>query len=258
MKDFYEWNKTLEKELETEMEKFQKCPTEKSLHNVKSIVETMAGMQELEAADAMRDYFEDEHGYDSRTGDFRQRLESNPYYGVYNYGGGGKRGIYPPNTRDYRRDINRDYDRGYDRDGYEYGDRDMRRDRDYSKDYRYMSGYYNHGDIESMKVKKLEDKDYEKWYEEMENSDGSTGGMWTEEETTAVAKKAGIEFKKFTPKEFQIAMDMIYSDYCEVAEKFNVDKPEFYACMAKHFLDDTDSYSPSDKLARYYKFVVKH
>lgn len=121
-----------------------------------------------------------------------------------------------------------------------------------------MSGYYNHIDMENMKVKSLDEKDFNKWYEEMENVDGSTGGMWTEEETTAVAKKAGIEFKKFTPKEFQIAMDMIYSDYCEVAEKFNVDKPEFYACMAKSFLEDTDSYSPSDKLARYYKFVVKH
>ncbi len=56
--------------------------------------------------------------------------------------------------------------------------------------------------------------------------------------------------------EFFVAMNMMYSDYCKVFRKFGVgDKVDFYACMAKAFLDDKDAHT--DKLARYYEYVVK-
>lgn len=41
--------------------------------------------------------------------------------------------------------------------------------------------------------------------------------------------------------EFYVALNMMYSDYCDVAKKMNVDRPEFYGCMAKAFLCDEDA-----------------
>ena len=51
-------------------------------------------------------------------------------------------------------------------------------------------------------------------------------------------------------------MNMVYSDYSKVAKKLNVSNIDFYAEIAKAFLDDQDA--APDKLARYYEFVVKH
>ena len=55
---------------------------------------------------------------------------------------------------------------------------------------------------------------------------------------------------------FWVALNMIYSDYVKVAKKFGVgDKIDFYVDMAKAFLDDKDA--GPDKLARYYKYIVR-
>lgn len=51
-------------------------------------------------------------------------------------------------------------------------------------------------------------------------------------------------------------MNMMYSDYCTVANKYNVGTPEFYACMAKAFLFDKDAKSPNAKMAAYYFGIV--
>ena len=45
-------------------------------------------------------------------------------------------------------------------------------------------------------------------------------------------------------------MNMMYSDYCRVAEKVGASSLDFYAYMAKAFLDDRDA--APNKLARYY------
>ena len=47
---------------------------------------------------------------------------------------------------------------------------------------------------------------------------------------------------------------MMYSDYCKVAEKLNVNIVDFCACMAKAFLDDKDA--KPDKVARYWEYVA--
>jgi hypothetical protein len=41
-----------------------------------------------------------------------------------------------------------------------------------------------------------------------------------------------------------------------VARKFGVDRDEFYACMAKAWLEDADAVP--DKAAQYYAHVVRH
>ncbi len=69
-------------------------------------------------------------------------------------------------------------------------------------------------------------------------------------------KNTGITFGHVTAEDFWVTMNMMYSDYSPVAEKFNVSKPEFYAEMAKAFLFDKDGPDPREKLAAYYDGIV--
>ena len=90
------------------------------------------------------------------------------------------------------------------------------------------------------------------WTSKMENVDGTKGPHWTMEQTKQVMAQNGIECD---PLEFNIAINMMYSDYAAVAKKMGVDKTDFYAAMAKAFLDDPDAVP--DKLSHYYEYVVK-
>lgn len=55
--------------------------------------------------------------------------------------------------------------------------------------------------------------------------------------------------------EFYVTLNAMYSDYCEVAKKFGIDKPEFYIFMAKAFLDDKDA--GPHKLRKYMEIIPK-
>lgn len=90
------------------------------------------------------------------------------------------------------------------------------------------------------------------WVSAMENADGTHGGHWSMEQTEAVRKKTGIECDPFM---FYAAMNMMYSDYCKAAEKAGVTGADFYAYMAKAFLDDKDA--APNKMARYYHCIVE-
>ncbi len=52
-------------------------------------------------------------------------------------------------------------------------------------------------------------------------------------------------------------MNMMYSDYCRVANKYGSGMSDFYAYMAKAFLFDKDAPSPKEKLAAYYHSIVE-
>lgn len=91
------------------------------------------------------------------------------------------------------------------------------------------------------------------WTKGMENEDGTHGPHWTMEQTDKVMSQRGV---KCDPVQFWVTMNMIYSDYCRVFQKYGVgDKIDFYADMAKAFLDDKDAMP--DKLARYYAYIVQ-
>lgn len=55
--------------------------------------------------------------------------------------------------------------------------------------------------------------------------------------------------------EFYTAMNAMYSDHCETAKKLNVDRPDYYAHMAKDFLKDKDA--KPHKLRRYMEHIAK-
>lgn len=300
MGKYYKWNELLCKELEEEMSKFEKEPTDKRLERVEKLIKSATGLQELEAAGAMRKYFEEEKGYDSMTGEFEgYRNRQYPSRMIYN---AARRmtPVYPDwdmyddeyrmmeeygimdagrRSRDSRGRYNRYDDMMYNRGGNGGGSRGSgsstggrggsyggNRGGGRYNDGRYNDGdeggmgyrIYNHGDAkEAYRKRKLTKEEYKEWMDEMQHADGGTGEMFTTEETSALAKKIGLELDEKKKIVFCVAMNMMYSDYCEVAEKFNVNKPEFYACMAKAFLEDEDSIKWGEKLSAYYNAVVE-
>lgn len=55
--------------------------------------------------------------------------------------------------------------------------------------------------------------------------------------------------------EYYVALNAMYSDYCETAKKMGMDKPEFYAYLAKDFLMDKDA--GPHKLRKYMMTIPK-
>lgn len=96
--------------------------------------------------------------------------------------------------------------------------------------------------------------DARRWTEHMKNDDGSTGPHWTLEQATAVANSIGVHTD---PWVWFAALNMEYSDGWEVAGKYGLDRPEYYADLAKAFLFDKDGGGPEAKIAGYYHGVVE-
>lgn len=96
--------------------------------------------------------------------------------------------------------------------------------------------------------------DAKRWAEHMENDDGSMGAHWTLEQATAVANSIGVHVD---PWIWFAALNMEYSDGFDVAQKYGLDRPEYYADLAKAFLFDKDGGGPEAKIAGYYHGVVE-
>ena len=92
------------------------------------------------------------------------------------------------------------------------------------------------------------------WAAAMRNADGTTGPHWSMGQTDAVANITGVHVKSCV---WWAAMNMMYSDYYDVARKFGVNVPEFYAELARAFLMDKDGPGPEEKLCAYYRCIVK-
>lgn len=96
----------------------------------------------------------------------------------------------------------------------------------------------------------------EEWAKHMENADGTTGAHWTMSQTDAVAESVGLPHD--IPRwAFGVTMNMMYSDYYDVAMQFGVNRPDFYAALAKAFLMDKDAPAPVEKLCAYYEHIAR-
>ena len=96
--------------------------------------------------------------------------------------------------------------------------------------------------------------DARRWTEHMENDDGSMGAHWTLEQATAVANSIGVHVD---PWVWYAALNMEYSDGFAVAQKYGLDRPEYYADLAKALLFDKDGGGPEAKIAGYYHGIVE-
>lgn len=111
----------------------------------------------------------------------------------------------------------------------------------------------DHGGARSNQMPQFDERIAKEWVSKMENEDGTRGPHWTMDQVKKVMEQRGIREE---PARFYAALNMMYSDYCEVAKKINANNMDFFAEMAKAFLKDKDA-GAQDKLTAYYEYVVK-
>lgn len=92
----------------------------------------------------------------------------------------------------------------------------------------------------------------ERWVRGMHGGD-HRGGKWTYEEIKQYASSYGVTGEQKVIDFFAV-MNAMYSDYHKVARMFGVDKTDFYAELAKAFLDDEDAVD--GKAAVYYECIA--
>ena len=114
--------------------------------------------------------------------------------------------------------------------------------------------------LDIVEAKRTAEKEFDRaeamyWAEHMQNADGTTGPHWTMDQTSAVADANGVG-KDIPRWAWGVTMNMMYSDYYDVARKFGVNVPEFYAELARAFLMDKDGPGPEEKLCAYYRGIV--
>lgn len=95
------------------------------------------------------------------------------------------------------------------------------------------------------------------WAAHMQNADGTTGPHWSMDQTTAVAEGMGIQPHEIPRWAWGVTLNMMYSDYYPVAVEFGLNRPEFYAALAKAFLLDKDGPGPERKLMEYYEHIAR-
>jgi hypothetical protein len=101
----------------------------------------------------------------------------------------------------------------------------------------------------------LDREDAEEWVRSMKGADGSTGGKWKNiNDVKPLAQMVGMAGEQKLP-EFYAIINAMYSDYSKVAKKHGVDRPEFYADLAKAWLNDEDAME--GKAALYYECIVR-
>lgn len=115
----------------------------------------------------------------------------------------------------------------------------------------YVTAYDNTYNANGTSVRPMTRQAAQDWVSHMENADGSQGGHWAMEQTEQVRTQRGFDCD---PLQFWVAMNMMYSDYCTAAKKNGANNLDFYADMAKAFLDDRDA--KPEKLEWYRKYVA--
>ncbi len=135
-------------------------------------------------------------------------------------------------------------------------DRSMEEEEDY---YFKVKGRFGPASMEERQRKdrhelKMDKHMAEEWTEQMKNEDGTAGPHFSMEKVKQIVNQKS-ELQQFELPEVYAVINMIYSDYCEVAQKLNINNIDFYVCMTKAWLDDKDA--GKEKTAKYYEYVVK-
>ena len=97
----------------------------------------------------------------------------------------------------------------------------------------------------------------ERWMASLQGEDAAklSGGKWTVDQVKPYAQKHGLGTSGARLYEFWAVMNALYADYCEVAKRYNVATPDFFADLAKAFLMDKDAVD--GKAAAYYEHIVR-
>ena len=99
----------------------------------------------------------------------------------------------------------------------------------------------------------LDEEDAKKWAASMRHTaDSATGPHWTMEQTSQVLQQHGWSFDR---AEFYAIMNSLWSDYGKTAQKYGVDKTDFWADLAHDWLADDDAVP--HKAAIYYAKIAR-
>lgn len=113
---------------------------------------------------------------------------------------------------------------------------------------------HQHETLTAEHVEHLDKDDVVAWVGAMVDDDGVKGGKYSWHQAQQYALNKGITDEQ-RMLEMYAAMNAMYSDYHHVAKRFGVDRDDFYACMAKAFIEDADAVP--DKVAEYYHHIVR-
>ena len=118
----------------------------------------------------------------------------------------------------------------------------------------WMKPVEHKGEEESM----LDKKGMEKWVRHMRDDKDKPIEPWSPEEIKPLAVRFGYPSHGEEFDVFYTAMHMMKSDFCAVAEDFDVNTPVYYAALADAWLKDPDAGKQGrEKLEAYYKHIVK-
>lgn len=93
----------------------------------------------------------------------------------------------------------------------------------------------------------------DKWIRSMKNPEGKPLQVVPYTEIQRIAPNYGVEGEN-KMVEFWVVVNMVKSDYQDVGKKYAGDAVDFYAALAKDWLEDKDAVD--DKLAMYKKYIV--
>ena len=120
----------------------------------------------------------------------------------------------------------------------------------YAKGSIYAPGAMNrpmHGGTEEDSMQPVDEHTARKWVKKMDG-----GERFKPEQIESLRTSVCPDCEKW---EFYVAINAMYSDYCETAKKISKDTPEFYAHLAKDFLMDADA--KPGKLRRYMTYIAE-
>lgn len=92
----------------------------------------------------------------------------------------------------------------------------------------------------------------DEWTHGMKNEDGTKGPHWTMEQIKQVMAQKGIDCN---PLEMYPVMNALYSDYCSVLKKWNMNKIDLYVDLACAWINDSDAVP--NKASAYFEHIVK-
>ena len=100
---------------------------------------------------------------------------------------------------------------------------------------------------------KLDEHTVKKWVDSMRHTaDSGAGPHWTIDQTSQILQQRGWQFDRH---EFYAIMNAMWSDYGKTAQKYGVDKSDYWADVAHDWLSDQDAVH--DKAAIYYYEIAK-
>lgn len=107
---------------------------------------------------------------------------------------------------------------------------------------------YTHG------VGTISRQDAQIWADSLIGADGTRGPRWTMADVRSLAEKRGYTTEAELI-EFYAVINMLRADYAEVAKHWGVNNAEFFADMARAWINDPDAVE--DKAAAYLDNVVR-